>query len=290
MERTSQSYLAGVAMVLLATVGWSLAGMFVRLVPGLSGWQINCWRGFSMGVALMVWLLLIYGRETPARFRAIPAGALIASAGFFALGSTLYVTALTFTSTANVSALGATAPVFTGVMAGLLMRERAGLAAWIAAAVAIAGVLFIVRDGLTPGDQLVNLIALGTAFAFASQTVTLRRYRSFDMIPAIAAGGFASFLVAGIAGGFFVPLSALPILCLMGPIQLAIPLVLYARGAKTVPAITLSLIALMDVVLNPFWAWAVMREMPGEAAIIGGGIICCAVLISVLGSIRPQPA
>ncbi len=273
-------------MVLLATVCWSLAGMFVRLVPGLNGWQINCWRGFSMGVVLMLWLLLIYGRNTPARFREIPLGAMISSAGFFALGSTMYVTALTFTSTANVSALGATAPVFTGIMAGLIMKERASLAAWIAAMIALAGVTFIVREGLSPDDWLGNLIALATAFAFAGQTVTLRRYRSFDMIPAIAVGGFATFALAGLAGGFFVPAETLAVLCLMGLIQLAIPLVLYARGAKSVPAITLSLIALMDVVLNPFWSWAVMREMPTSAAIIGGLVICAAVMISVLGTPR----
>ena len=273
-------------MVLLATVCWSLAGMFVRLVPGLNGWQINCWRGFSMGVVLMLWLLLIYGRNTPARFREIPLGAMISSAGFFALGSTMYVIALTFTSTANVSALGATAPVFTGIMAGLIMKERASLAAWIAAMIALAGVTFIVREGLSPDDWLGNLIALATAFAFAGQTVTLRRYRSFDMIPAIAVGGFATFALAGLAGGFFVPAETLAVLCLMGLIQLAIPLVLYARGAKSVPAITLSLIALMDVVLNPFWSWAVMREMPTSAAIIGGLVIFAAVMISVLGTPR----
>ena len=273
-------------MVLLATVCWSLAGMFVRLVPGLNGWQINCWRGFSMGVVLMLWLLLIYGRNTPARFREIPLGAMISSAGFFALGSTMYVIALTFTSTANVSALGATAPVFTGIMAGLIMKERASLAAWIAAMIALAGVTFIVREGLSPDDWLGNLIALATAFAFAGQTVTLRRYRSFDMIPAIAVGGFATFALAGLAGGFFVPAETLAVLCLMGLIQLAIPLVLYARGAKSVPAITLSLIALMDVVLNPFWSWAVMREMPTSAAIIGGLVICAALMISVLGTPR----
>jgi DME family drug/metabolite transporter len=285
-----QSFMAGIIMVLLATVGWSLAGMFVRLVPGLNGWQINCWRGFSMGVVLMLWLFLIYGRNTPARFREIPLGAMISSAGFFALGSTMYVTALTFTSTANVSALGATAPVFTGIMAGLIMKERASLAAWIAAAVALAGVTFIVREGLTADDWLGNLIALATAFAFAGQTVTLRRYRAFDMIPAIAVGGFACFAVAGLAGGFFVPAETLPVLCLMGPIQLAIPLVLYARGAKSVPAITLSLIALMDVVLNPFWSWIVIGEIPTSAAMIGSLVICGAVVISILGTRREPKA
>ena len=38
----NQSFAAGVLMVLGATLAWSLAGLFVRHVPGLTGWaQIN---------------------------------------------------------------------------------------------------------------------------------------------------------------------------------------------------------------------------------------------------------
>lgn len=274
-------------MVLGATLAWSLAGLFVRHVPGLTGWQINCWRGLSMGVALMAWLAFQNRGRVIAPFREIPMPALLASAGFFALGSTLYVTALTFTSTANVSALGATAPVFTGVLAGLLMGEKAKPQAWAAAILAICGVVFIVREGLAPGDWLGTLISLGFAFSFAGQTVTLRHYRAFDMMPAVALGGFLSFGAAALFGGLNIPLEALPVLCLMGPVQLAIPLVLYAKGARSVPAITLSLIALLDIVLSPFWTWAIVGERPGSAAIIGGFIIVTAVLISLAGA-RPQ--
>jgi drug/metabolite transporter (DMT)-like permease len=128
--------------------------------------------------------------------------------------------------------------------------------------------------------------------SFAAQTVTLRRFRNFDMVPAICAGGFATFLLAGImgyvfgghaGGGFEVTFSQLLILVFMGPLQLSIPLVLYAKGARAVPAVTLSLIVMLDAVLNPFWSWLGVGEVPSHAAFIGGAVIVSAVVISIFG-------
>ena len=67
-----------------------------------------------------------------------------------------------------------------------------------------------------------------------------RRYREFDMVPAICVGGFVTFLTAGImgfaaghrGGGIEVPFESVLLLALMGPVQLSIPLVFYAKGAK----------------------------------------------------------
>ena len=84
-------------------------------------------------------------------------------------------------------------------------------------------------------------------------------------------------------GGFGVSLQNLLILALMGPLQLSIPLVFYAKGAKAVPAVTLTLVSMLDVVLNPFWAWIGAGELPSQSAYLGGGIIVAAVLISIFG-------
>lgn len=65
--------------------------------------------------------------------------------------------------------------------------------------------------------------------------------------------------------------------------QLSIPLVLYARGAQAVPAVTLSLVVMLDAVLNPFWSWLGVGEVPSRAAFIGGSIIISAVVISIFG-------
>jgi drug/metabolite transporter (DMT)-like permease len=69
----------------------------------------------------------------------------------------------------------------------------------------------------------------------------------------------------------------------MGPLQLSIPLIFYAKGARGVPAVTLTLIVMLDAVLNPFWSWLGVGEVPTYSAFVGGAIIIGAVLISIFG-------
>jgi DME family drug/metabolite transporter len=279
-----QSYAAGVILVMLATVGWSLSGMFVRLVPELDGWQINCWRGYWMSTALLIYLTLRYGSGIGAAFRRVPLAGLSAVALFFAVGSTAYVTSLTLTSVANVSSLGALSPIFTAFLGRAVIGERVDAAAWLAALLALAGVAVVMHDGLASGYWLGNLVAIFVALAFAGQTVFLRKFSAFDMVPAICAGGFLVFLMAGLfGGGFDVSPRAVLILLLMGPVQLGIPLILFARGAASVPAVTMSLIALLDVVLNPFWAWVGSGETPTWQTVLGAAIIVTAVMLSIVG-------
>lgn len=282
-ETVPQSYRTGVALVLLATLGWSLSGVFVRYLPGLNGFQINCWRGFWMSVALLLYLALRYGRGLPAKFTEIPWPGFVAAAGFFAVGSTLYVTSLTLAGTAAVSVVAASAPIFTGLLSPWITAERPSVTAWLAAALALTGVAITAWHGLSTGNLAGTLVSLLVPISFAGQTLTLRRYSGGDMVPALCAGGFATFAVAGLLGEFQVTMREMLILAAMGPLQLSIPLILFARGAKSVPAITLSLIVMLDVVLNPLWAWLGAGEEPGGAAYLGGAIVITAVLLSILG-------
>lgn len=291
MAARQQSYGTGVIFVLLATLGWSLSGLFVRLMPGLNGWQLNCWRGFWMAVALLCYLVLLHGPDTWKRFKAVPLPAMLLSAGFFSVGSTLYVTSLTLIGTATVSVIGASSPVFTGLLSPWATGERPGLAAWAAAAMAAAGVTVIAWNGLQAGNAIGIFVALGMTFTFASQTLTLRRFRNVDMTPAICVGGFATFLLAGFLGfsagrelgGFNVSGREMLLLAMMGPLQLSIPIVFYIKGARSVPAVTVSLIAMLDAVLNPLWPWLVVGEVPERAAFLGGSIIIAAVVLSIFG-------
>jgi drug/metabolite transporter (DMT)-like permease len=289
---SEQSYGTGVFFVFLATIGWSLSGVFVRIMPGLDGWQLNCWRGYWMAVALMVYLVAVYGRGAYRKFLDIPRVALIASALFFALGSTLYVSSLTMVSTATVSVIGATSPLFAALLSPWVTGEKPGFEAWIAAMLALLGVGVIAWDGLADGHSTLGLfLSICVPMAFAGQTLALRRYRNVDMVPAICLGGIMSFFIAGFlgftaghaGGGFDVGLREVLLLAAMATLQLAIPLVFYIKGAHSVPAVTLTLIAMLDAVINPMWPWIFVGERPGEAAFLGGAIIVGAVLISVFG-------
>ena len=266
--------------------------MFVRFMPELDGWQINCWRGFWMSVFLLAYLVWIYGNRTLAKFREIPIPALIMVAGFFSAGSTLYVTSLTLAGTATVSVIGALSPIFAGLLSPWITREKPSLASWAAAFMAVVGVGIIAWDGFSAGNVIGILVALLVPFSFAVQTMMLRRYRAFDMVPAICVGGFATFFLAGAlgyvfgghpGGGYQVNIRDVLLLALMGPIQLSIPLIWYAKGAKAVPAVTLTLVAMLDVVLNPFWSWLGVGEVPAHAAFVGGFVIVSAVVISIFG-------
>jgi drug/metabolite transporter (DMT)-like permease len=282
-------YYLGIVLVLLATLGWSLAGVFVRVLPALDGWQINTWRCYSMAVFLLLYITAQYPHRPIRAFSDAPLAGLIACGAFFAIGSTLYVTSLTLTSTANVSCIASTSPLFTAVMSRFLTGEKPGAASWAAALIALGGVGIILKDGLEAGHWLGSFTSILVAASFAGQTVMLRRFRAFDMVPAICLGGFASFLVAGIlGGGFSVPPADVVLLCLMGPVQLGIPLILFARGARYVSAVTLSLIALLDTVLNPAWTWLGAGEVPSQEAVVGGAIIIAAVLLSIAAGRRSE--
>ncbi len=277
------SYALGILLVFGATVCWSLAGLFVRHLPGLDGWQINGGRGLSMAFAMALWLVVLHGRRLPAVVRRLPLFALIAFSVQFTLGSTLYAIALTLAPTANVSCIGATSPVMTAMLAAAFIGERANKWTLLSAVLALSGVAYIVQDGLEAGSFLGNLAAFGAVACWSVQAVLLRGYRQYDMMPALVVAGIMTFVVAIIAsGGFSVPNSAILPLAAMGVIQLTIPIILFARGARTVPAVTASLVLLLDAVLNPLWTFIGVGEKPPFASFIGGAIIIVAVAITIV--------
>lgn len=292
MDGDKQTYKSGIVLVLLATLGWSLSGTFVRLMPELDGWQINTWRGFWTGVFLLIYLFAVYGRDTFAKFRAIPKPALLISALFFSFGSTMYVASLALVSTAVVSVIGATAPLVAAMLSPWVTKERPGAEAWIASVLALVGIAVIAWDGVMAGTGIGLIFAIFIPLTFAGQTLALRRYRHVDMVPSICVGGFASFILAGFlgfiaghpSGGFAVTAHDFGMLALMALLQLSLPLIFYTYGARSVPAVTLTLVSMLDALLNPMWTWLIVNERPDTAALIGGGIIVAAILLSIFGA------
>jgi drug/metabolite transporter, DME family len=287
----SSRYLFGIACCCLATLGWSLSGLFVRWVPELDGWSVNGYRAPATAVCLLIYLTLRYRSDLPRHLWPKQPQALFVVAGFFGIGSTLYVYALTMGNVASVSVLCATSPFFAAVLAWLVMRERASAVSLGATVVALVGVAIVVQaemSALATG-LFAAIVSLGTAFCFAGQTVWLRRYRDLEMMPGIALGGLLVFAFVWV----FVGLPALPawqvaLLSLMGLVQLALPLILFAAGAKHVPVVPAMLIALADVVLNPFWVWLVHGEQPPSGTIAGGALILSAIVGATLYENRRQ--
>src|SRR5215510_3744384 len=227
---TDRDYLKGVAAGVIATLLWSLSGVFARHMDSTDVWLLNGWRGLATAVCLGVFLAVTYRGNLMGQFRKIEAKALLACAGFFAAGSTLYLTALERAPVANVSCLTASSPVFAAFLAWIFLREKGEGRIWLATVLAIGGTAVIFMDGVALGWQNLagNGIALATAFCFAGQTVALRRFRSVDMIPAIAVGALVVFLILGVGlGHLAISRHDLKIVLAMGAVQLAVPIAFY---------------------------------------------------------------
>lgn len=278
-------YLRGIMFCCLATVCWSLSGAFVRSVPAVDPWTINAYRGLSTGFCLLIYMMLRYRRATISHILPREPMAFIVSAGFFAAGTTLYILALSMASVASVSVLGATSPIFAALLAWLMVRERTSPLVLCATVMVMIGVYLIAtaEEQAMQSGLLGTLVGVLVGFTFAGQTVSLRRYRHLEMTPAIMYGGFlVAFLVLVFHGLPILSLHDYAVLALMGLVQLAVPLVLYVEGAKHVPSVQATLIALGDVVLNPFWAWLTYGETVRSGVFAGGTIIVAAILLATV--------
>lgn len=276
-------YVKGVLMILAATALWALSGVFVRLMTTQDPWQINGYRALSMTATVLAYLTAIYGRQTWDRFATLDRRALTIVALFYSLGTTCYIVAVSKTLVANVACLTASSPIFAAVLARLVLVERSGAMVWLSTGLAVFGIYVIFQEQIGMGDLIGNFVAIGAAFCFAGQTVTLRRYRAIDATPAICVGGCLVSIILLIArGGQPISMHDLLLILVMGVVQLAIPVILFVRGARYVPAVQIALISLLDVLFNPLFAWIGAGETPPANAIAGGGIIVAGVILMVL--------
>jgi drug/metabolite transporter (DMT)-like permease len=78
----------------------------------------------------------------------------------------------------------------------------------------------------------------------------------------------------------------LVILALFGITNTALAYLLFLTGGRYIPSSEAGLIAMLDVVLGPFWVWLVFAEAPGRAALVGGGLVLAAVLWYLAAGLR----
>src|ERR1700741_5102674 len=131
-SRYRGSYLWGIACCCLATLGWSLSGLFVRWVPDLDGWAVNGYRAPATSICLLIYLALRYRGDLMRHLWPNQPQALLIVGAFFGIGSTLYFYSLTKGSVASGSVLGATSPFFAALLAWLVMRERSSAVSLVA--------------------------------------------------------------------------------------------------------------------------------------------------------------
>jgi drug/metabolite transporter (DMT)-like permease len=75
------------------------------------------------------------------------------------------------------------------------------------------------------------------------------------------------------------------IIFILGVFQVGGGLVLYTLGSKSVPATQLTVLMLAEVFLGPVWVWFFIGEEVFYNTILGGVLICFAVIYNAMYSI-----
>ena len=281
-ERNEARLLALAAAVLFSTGGAGIK------VDSFTAAQVSMIRSGVAAGALLLWLKGGI-RWTPGT---LGAGAIYAATLSFFVGATKLTTA------ANAIFLQSTAPLYLLVLAPLVLHERAHRRDVIYL-VAVAGgmvLCFLGRSVASPtasNPALGNWLAAASGLAWALTLLTLRKIGRADKkgsatVAAVVAGNVFACLVAV---PFALPLPAASVgewatLIYLGVFQIGMAYVCLTSAIRRLPALEISLLLLVEPVLNPVWTWLIRGEEPGAWTILGGVVIVGATAFKVVVDAR----
>jgi drug/metabolite transporter (DMT)-like permease len=263
----------------VAGVLFSTGGAAIKAAT-LTSWQI---AGFRSAVGVLALLLFLPEGRRGWTGRAVLVG--VAYAGTLIC----YALANTLTTAANTVFLQSTAPLYVALLAPWLLGERLrrpDVGFMVVMALGLAPFFLSSQTAVETAPDPVrgNLLGLGAGVFWALTVVGLRwlsrgRGAAANPVPAVVIGNLLAFLIC-------LPM-ALPVreaepsdwlvIVYLGAIQIGLAYVFMTRGLRVVPALEASLLVLVEVVLNPFWAWLLHAERPERWPLVGGAVILLAI-------------
>lgn len=272
--------------MLLCAALWSIAGIFIKLIP----WNSIVIAGLRSLIAGLV--MFVYMRARGIGFTADRRS--LAGGAALCLTLTCFVAANKLTTAANSIVLQFTAPMFIVVFSALFLKKRFSRADVLAVVLTMAGISLFFFDQLTPGHLAGNCVAIFAGMAFACYYMSLEGASESQRMSAILIAHGLTFLV-GLPFTFVYPpeLSAAPVACILvlGVVQLGIPYVLLGRASGACPPLACSLLGAVEPLLNPVWVFIFDGEAPGLWALIGGVVVVAIITVwCVYGDLRGKKA
>ena len=273
----SSTYTRGVIMILASGLFLSTSGIGFRIIEQASGWQILFYRSFFM-IGLLIGVLAVKSKgRLLTQFRGLR-GEDFLLALFLGTGIVAYVFALLLTTVANALFILSSVPFITALLGWLILREAVPSHTWITIAMAMIGLVIMVGNGLASGRYLGNLIALWLPISYAASVILIRRSSQPNMLVALCLAGVVSLVCAApFIGDLVISRHDLLVSAYLGIFQVGLGFTFMVLGARYVPAAQVGLLALVEPVLAPLWAWMVAAEIPAHTTLIGGAIIFLAI-------------
>ncbi len=285
---SASAHRRAVALMVAAPVLWSIAGVVTRQLETAGRWEVAFWRSVFAALFVAAALILQRGAGTWDCVRAAGRYGLVSGA-MWSIMFIAFMLALMTTTTANTLIVNSIGPLATALLARAVLGERIAPRTWTAIALAIAGMLWMFGRGFAAGEPrhaVGMLIALAVPFAAAVNFVTLKRAgRTVDLVPAVLLGAvFSAALTLPFALPFAASAHDLALLALLGCVQLGLPCIFLVRASPHLSASEVALLALLEVVLGPLWAWLGAGEVPAAATLGGGAVVIAALALNELAA------
>ncbi len=283
-----------VALMVLATLMWSIAGVVTRWLDGARGFEITFWRSAANALALVVLLSWLRGPRLLAASLRKGGRALWLSGLCWCVMFTAFMMALSLTTVANVLVTMALAPLFTALMARIALGHRLAARTWGAIALAGTGIAWMYGQELQGGRHLMGtIVAVAVPIAAAVNWTLIQSLRGHtgapDMLPAVLIGALLSAAITlPLAWPLQASLHDIGLLSMLGVVQLAIPCLISVVVARTLPAPEISLYALLEVIFGVAWAWLGAGEAPTPAVLGGGALVLLALAGNELLALRSR--
>ncbi|MCL2095382.1 MAG: DMT family transporter [Oscillospiraceae bacterium] len=269
-----------------ATVLWALGYVMTRVAVRHFTPEAMAFLRYFVAAAAMLIFAFIKRLRLPAK-RDIPLFILGGAAGFAVYVYALNMGARTLTASV-VSFIVSSAPIITALLARIFLRERMGLAGWIAVIAAFSGVGVITSAGskglsLDTGAAWICLSAILISVYNVYQKKLLLRYTPLEITTYCITAG--ALLLSVFAPRAFPQLASAP------PFELAAILILgvfSAAGAYACWAYALSKAEktsdvtsymFLTPIITTFMGFIIINEAPDVYTYLGGFMVVCGVLL-----------
>ncbi|MFH1530536.1 MAG: DMT family transporter [Pseudomonadota bacterium] len=281
--------LQGIGFMVGAAVSFAAFSALVKVVtPRIPLFEIVFFRGAIAWALLALWLRVRSGGSP----RAVARRDLLIRASLGFAGLVMYIWAVTHVELGLASALNQSSPIFVGLFAFLVLRERPHRAVPPLVLLGFLGAVFIVSPDLR-GLNIHAAIGFASALASALAYTWVRKLRTTDR-PETIVQWFSGFvMILGLplmlVAGWVTPspLEALLIL-LQGILSLSGQLCLtwaYRKGEAAV----VSPFIFAAVLLGLLAGWVFWAEWPPAAALGGAGLLVLSSLGIMILAGRDRP-
>lgn len=287
-------YVKALCSVLIAGTLWSFGALTVRYMadPQDYRWQYLLFRGLTVAAISCFYLISRDGVAFISRIRKIGISGVVGALGLVC-AFIFFIWSITLTTVANTLFLYATTPFIAAFMGIFLLKEQIRPMTWIAMSVAVIGISIMVMEGFETGSIPGTLTGFCSACGFATFSISLRYRKQTPQFATIALAEILctvlTFFVLNLQGDTVLMPGRNILLSMIHGLLVGVGLIFFSLGARHFTAAELNLLSLIEVVGGVVWVYLPVfgiNEIPSIQSVVGGCILCGAILLNCRGDKR----